>query len=135
MSANEADHSATALLGAEPIVFVTDFPASLAFYTGTLGFEVAFTYGEPPFYGQVRRDAAHLNLRHVDTAVIDPRQASRDDLLSAAIGVRDADALFDEFQRAGARFHQLPRTEPWGARSFIVLDPDNNLILFAGDAT
>ncbi|OCP36555.1 hypothetical protein BC360_04025 [Ensifer sp. LC163] len=26
------------------------------------------------------------------------------------------------------------RTEPWGARNFIVLDPDGNLILFAGPA-
>ncbi|WP_407045994.1 VOC family protein [Mesorhizobium abyssinicae] len=31
----------------------------------------------------------------------------------------------------GARFHQTLRTEPWGARTFIVSDPDGNLICFA----
>jgi len=32
------------------------------------------------------------------------------------------------------RFHQELKTEPWGARTFIVKDPDGNLILFAGPA-
>jgi uncharacterized glyoxalase superfamily protein PhnB len=35
-------------------------------------------------------------------------------------------------QAAGVRFHQTLRTEPWGARTFIVRDPEGNLILFAG---
>lgn len=130
----KVDRSATTLLGAEPIVVVTDFAAALAFYTDILGFGVEFTYGEPAFYGQIRRDAAVLNLRHVDTAVIDPRRSKEEDLLSVAIAVSDADALFEEFQLAGARFHQKPRTEPWGSRTFIVLDPDENLILFASES-
>jgi len=28
-------------------------------------------------------------------------------------------------------FHQVLKTEPWGARTFIVRDLDGNLILFA----
>src|SRR5262245_35857562 len=35
---------------AEPELFVADFEAAQAFYTDKLGFEVVFTYGEPPFY-------------------------------------------------------------------------------------
>lgn len=128
----EPNSAATALLGAEPMVFVTDFDAALAFYVGKLGFEVVFVYGDRPFYGQVRRDAAKLALRHVDTPVIDPQTRDREDLLSAAITVQDADALFAEFEAAGASFHQRPRTEPWGGCTFIVSDPDGNLILFAG---
>jgi len=42
--------------------------------------------------------------------------------------------LFLEFQAAGAVFFQTLRTEPWGARTFIVKDPDGNLLLFAGPA-
>jgi uncharacterized glyoxalase superfamily protein PhnB len=34
--------------------------------------------------------------------------------------------------RAGVEFHQPLKPEPWGARTFIVRDPDGNLILFAG---
>lgn len=123
----------TFLQNAEPMLFVTDFAAALAYYTGVLGFETAFTYGTPPFYGQIRRGEARLNLRHVDTAVVDTRRTRQEDLLAAAINLHDADALFEEFRRAGARFHQEPRSEPWGARTFVVLDPDDNLILFAGD--
>ena len=29
-------------------------------------------------------------------------------------------------------FFQTLKTEPWGARTFIVRDPDGNLVLFAG---
>ena len=56
----------TRMLTAEPQLFVTDMTRSLAFFTGSLGFDVVFTYGGPPFYAQVRRDGACLNLRHVD---------------------------------------------------------------------
>jgi hypothetical protein len=46
------------LLAAEPQLFVSDIVASCAFYRSKLGFAVAFTYGEPAFYGQVFRDGA-----------------------------------------------------------------------------
>jgi len=39
--------------------------------------------------------------------------------------------LYLEFQAAGVEFFQQLRTEPWGARTFIVADPDGNLVLFA----
>ena len=62
---------------------------------------------------------------------------AREHLLSASITVDTAaeiKQLFLDFKTAGVRFHQTLRKEPWGARSFIVLDPDGNLILFAGPA-
>ncbi|WP_425336060.1 VOC family protein [Sinorhizobium numidicum] len=34
--------------------------------------------------------------------------------------------------KAGVTFHQALRTEPWSARTFIVQDPDGNLIAFSG---
>jgi uncharacterized glyoxalase superfamily protein PhnB len=40
--------------------------------------------------------------------------------------------LFREFQASGVDFFQKLKTEPWGARNFIVRDPDGNLVLFAG---
>ena len=120
------------LLAAEPQLFVADVRASCDFYTKKLGFEIAFTYGEPPFYGQVFRDCARLNLRQLDEPAIRPELQAREHLLSASIPLDDAEALFIEFQAAGVTFHQALETEPWGARTFIVRDPDGNLILFAG---
>jgi catechol 2,3-dioxygenase-like lactoylglutathione lyase family enzyme len=124
--------SKPALLAAEPQLFVADIATSCAFYTSKLGFTVAFTYGAPPFYGQVFRDGARLNLRCLPTPVIDPQLRDSEHLLSASITLDDAKPLFLEFQAAGAEFHQALKTEPWGARTFIVRDPDGNLILFSG---
>ena len=123
----------TALSGAEPQLIVSDIAASSAFYTKALGFTVAFIYGEPPFYAQVFRDRARLNLRHLDTPRFDPALRDREQILSATITLHDAEALFLEYHAAGVQFAQELRTEPWGARTFVVRDPDGNLILFAGD--
>ncbi len=44
-----------------PNVFVEDFKAALAYYTGPLGFHPLFIYGDVPFYAHVARegDARH----------------------------------------------------------------------------
>lgn len=123
------------LTGAEPQLFVSDVPAACAFYVDKLGFAVTFTYGDPPFYGQVARDSARLNMRQVDAPVLDSGRCAREDLLSATLTLDSAGgikALFAAYQSAGVSFHQTLRLEPWGARTFIVKDPDGNLLLFAG---
>ncbi|WP_395676867.1 bleomycin resistance protein [Inquilinus sp.] len=120
------------LIAAEPQLFVSDIAASCDFYSRSLGFAVVFIYGDPPFYAQVVRDGARLNLRHVDGPVFDAGFREREaDALAAAITLADAEPLFLEFQAAGAPFHQTLRTEPWGARTFIVRDPDGNLVAFS----
>ncbi|MGA8760377.1 MAG: VOC family protein [Stellaceae bacterium] len=124
--------SKTSLLAAEPQLFVADILASCEFYTAKLGFSVAFTYGAPPFYGQVFRDGARLNLRCLPQPPIDQQLRDREHLLSASITLDDAKPLFLEYQAVGVAFHQTLKTEPWGARTFIVRDPDGNLILFSG---
>jgi catechol 2,3-dioxygenase-like lactoylglutathione lyase family enzyme len=126
-----------ALVAAEPQLFVADIQASCDFFAQKLGFAIVFVYGEPPFYAQVRRDGARLNLRCVDGPLIDGALRERESLLSAAMTVATADEikrLFVELQSAGVAFHQTLRVEPWGARDFVVKDPDGNLLLFAGPA-
>src|SRR5689334_3352918 len=120
------------LTAAEPQLYVRDIAASCDFYSRLLGFAVAFTHGEPPFYGQVFRDNARLNLRQVDDPVVDPKRRDTEHLLAASITLEDAKPLFLEYQSAGVAFFQPLRSEPWGARTFIVRDPDGNLLLFAG---
>ena len=118
-------------------LFVSDIQKSCDFFTRKLGFTVVYTYGEPPFYGQVKRDAARLNLKHMDRPVIDPELREREQLLSADMGVDTADAikqLYLEFQQAGVEFQQTLMRQPWGAKNFVVRDPDGNLLLFAGPA-
>ena len=129
--------NAAIITAAEPQLFVADIKASCDFFADKLGFKVAFTYGEPPFYAQVVRDAARINLRCVAGPPIDPELRDREELLAASLTVATAEEikqLFLAYQSAGATFFQTLRREPWGARDFIVKDPDGNLLLFAGPA-
>jgi uncharacterized glyoxalase superfamily protein PhnB len=121
----------------EAQLFVANFKSSCDFYTNQLGFAVGFVYGDPPYYGQVVRDQARLNLRLVCEPVFAGDIREREHLLSATLTVATADEmkqLFLSYQSAGVRFHQTLKKEPWGARTFVVTDPDGNLILFAGPA-
>jgi uncharacterized glyoxalase superfamily protein PhnB len=130
--------SKATLVCAEPQLFVTDIKRSCEFFQQKLGFSLVFSYGDPPYYAQVRRDAAHLNLRHVDQPTIESSLRAREELLSASMTVASADEiklLFLEFQSAGVTFHQPLKKQPWGAKNFIIQDPDGNLLLFAGPAS
>ncbi|MEQ8179502.1 MAG: VOC family protein [Amphiplicatus sp.] len=127
---------ASVILTAEPQLFVSDLDAACRFYGEKLGFRVAFSYGEPPFYAQIFRDGARLNLRKVAGPVFDSGFLAREQgALAATLTLDDAKPLFLEFQGAGVTFRQTLKTEPWGARTFIVEDPDGNLICFAGAAS
>ncbi len=125
------------ILGAEPQLIVTDIKKSCEFFCEKLGFSLVFTYGSPPYYAQVGRDRARLNLRCIEVAVVESRVPDREEVLSASMTVATAveiKLLFLEFRSAGVTFHQTLKKQPWGARNFVVKDPDGNLLLFAGPA-
>ena len=125
--------SKATIVSAEPQLFVTDIKRSCEFFREKLGFSLVFSYGKPPYYAQVGRDAARLNLRCVER----PAVRDREELLSVSMTVATAEEiklLFLEFQSAGVAFHQTLKKQPWGAKNFVVKDPDGNLLLFAGPA-
>lgn len=125
--------SAARLLHSEPQLFASDIEKSLLYYADRLGFETEFKYGDPVHYAQVFRGGARLNLRHSDRMPFDPEfRKIEADALSATIIVEGPERLFEELLERGANFHQALRSEDWGARTFIVRDPDGNLICFAG---
>jgi catechol 2,3-dioxygenase-like lactoylglutathione lyase family enzyme len=118
-------------------LYVRDLKASTHFFTTKLGFTIDFIYGDPPFYAQVSRDNAHLALRSMDESFFTEDIREREDLLSASITLATADEikqLFVTHQSVNVPIHQPLRTEPWRAQTFIIRDPDGNLILFAGPA-
>ena len=138
MTGTDGRTTAAPILSAvEAELFVADIKASCAYFTEKIGFSVVFTYGEPPFYGQVRRDNARLNLRMVCEPVFVGDIREREELLAASMTVDSAaeiKQLFLSYQAAGVDFFRPLKQEPWGARTFIVRDPDGNLLLFAGPA-
>jgi len=116
-----------------PFIFVRDVRASLAFYGERLGFKTEFAYGEPPYYAQVIRDGVRLALKHADEPLFEALRPFRtEETLSASIALDRAKPLYLEYEAAGVRFHQPLRRESWGAWSFMVEDPDGNLIVFGG---
>ncbi len=118
-------------------LYVRDLKATTDFFTTKLGFSIDFVYGDPPFYGQVSRDNARLALRHMDEPVFVEDIRQRESLLSASITLAGADEikqLFLAYKEAEVPLAQSLRNEPWQAQTFIVKDPDGNLILFAGPA-
>lgn len=131
MSTSTAPEKEPFLALSEPQLFVADIQRSCDFYTDKLGFNLRFTYGEPPFFAQVFRDGARINLRHVDKPVIDVDRVVPEHLVVATIvldhGIKK---LFLDYQAANVSFFQTLKTEPWGSRAFIVSDPDGNLVNF-----
>jgi uncharacterized glyoxalase superfamily protein PhnB len=133
----ESSPSKATIVCAEPQLLVTDIKRSCEFFREKLGFTLVFSYGRPPYYAQVGRDAARLNLKCVERTVIESTVRDREELLSVSMTVATADEiklLFLEFQSAGVAFHQTLKKQPWGAKNFVVKDPDGNLLLFAGPA-
>lgn len=127
--------SKATIVGAEPQLFVANIKRSCEFFCKKLGFSLVFSYGDPPYYAQVGRDTARLNLRCVERPAIESTSRVRENLLSVSMTVATADEiklLFLEFQSAGVTFHQRLKKQPWGAKNFVVTDPDGNLLLFAG---
>src|SRR6266849_1432343 len=95
-------------------LFVANIKSSCDFYTNKLGFAVEFIYGDPPYYGQVVRDNARLNLRLVFEPVFVADVRKREHLLSASITVATANEikqLFLSYQAAGVSFHQTLKKE------------------------
>lgn len=129
--------SKATITGAEPQLLVADIKRSCEFFCKKLGFSVVFSYGNPPYYAQVGRDGARLNLRRAEEPTTEWTIRDREELLSASMTVATAEEiklLFVEFQSAGVTFRQRSKKQPWGAKNFVVKDPDGNLLLFAGPA-
>ena len=91
----------------EAQLFVANIQSSCDFYTNKLGFAVEFIYGDPPFYGQVRRDHARLNLRLVCEPVFVEGIREREHLLSASITVASADEVRQLFFELPGRISPL----------------------------
>src|SRR5260370_6036295 len=100
------------------MIYVSDFQCARDFYVAKLGFSVEFAYGDPPFYGLVKRDRARLCLRLVCEAVFVGDILEPEQLLSADFvvdTVSDSKELFREFLSFVVIFFPLLKTSPWCA--------------------
>lgn len=107
--------------GVTPILNVSDFAASMAYYTEKLGFRKAWDWGDPPSFGCVIRDG-------IEIFFCLNGQGQSGTWMS--ISVDDANALYEEMKAKGAKIVMPPTDEPWGMREFHVEDPDGHTFRF-----
>lgn len=107
---------------ATPILRVSDFDVSLAYYLDVLGFSLEFRDGR--FCGLARGDASLM--------LSEGSQGCSSTWLY--VGVSDADALHEELGARGARIRQPPTNYPWGSRELHVFDPDGHVLRFGSEA-
>ena len=107
--------------GAAPILRVADMTTSVRYYVDVLGFRNA-DWGTDDFTS-VNRDAAGIYLSRAGQGCAGTW---------AWIGVEDVQALYHEYQAAGARIRHAPRNYPW-ALEMHVEDPDGHVLRFGSE--
>ena len=107
--------------GVCPILCVSNVSASISYYVDVLGFKV--DWQQPGLFASVSRGKCHIFLSEGDQG--HPGAW-------VWIGVEDADALFAEYQRTGAKVRHPPTNYAW-AREMQVEDLDGNILRLGSD--
>lgn len=108
--------------GVTPILRVSDFDRSVAYYTDALGFSLAWKGGR---FGCVSRGETSLMLSEGSQGCPGTW---------VWVGVGDADALHDELRARGATIRHPPTNYPWGSREVHVFDPDGHVLRFGSES-
>ena len=96
-----------------PTLRVPDIPAALEFYTKRLGFQLGFTWGEPP-------EMAGVNLGDVQMFL--ERGTPSPEGCSVYFVVGNADELFEYQGANGVEILQTPGDRPYGLRDYRIRD-------------
>jgi uncharacterized glyoxalase superfamily protein PhnB len=107
---------------ATPILRVSNFEASVAYYVDALGFTLEWRDG---YFGSVRRGDATLMLSQGSQGCAGTW---------VYLSVSDADALHEEMRGRGARIRHPPTNYPWGSRELQVFDLDGHVLRLGSDA-
>jgi catechol 2,3-dioxygenase-like lactoylglutathione lyase family enzyme len=102
---------------------VGDLAAALEFYTMKLGFQQAFTWGEPPTF-------AGVNLGKVQMFLAGGTPTPSPDTGAVYFLVGDADALYEFHRRNGVEIVQEIEDRPYGVRNYTVRDLNGYYLVF-----
>jgi predicted enzyme related to lactoylglutathione lyase len=106
-----------------PLLSVDELKSALDYYQRVLGFQVAWTWGEPAYLASVCRDRVELNLGERGKA--GPAGPSR-----VYIRLQGIDAYHERVRKAGAEITTAIGDRPYGMRDFDVRDPSGNQLDF-----
>jgi catechol 2,3-dioxygenase-like lactoylglutathione lyase family enzyme len=110
---------------AVPILPVDDLALAKSFYVERLGFTLAWEASEDGRTGLLglRRGTIEITL--------DCPMSGHGREACVSLRVGDADRYYDEW-RAKTPIERPPRNEPWGARTFDLIDPFGNTLFVMG---
>ena len=111
--------TSTTLDSVTPLFPVRDLPEALTFYRQTLGFDLAWSWGEPAHIAAVCRDRVEITL----TASPDGRATGPARVYLRVSGI---DAYYARLQQAGAEILVPIGDRAYGMRDFRVADPSGN---------
>ena len=132
----EAQPKAAAKLTAIcPTFVVPDVVEAAEYYRDVLGFKILGTFGEPPVFAIVARDAAEIHLGKIDEgATASPNDERRRGLgTDAYIWVTDLDALHAELKEHGAKIIDGPTVRIYKCYELTVQDLNGFQLVFAMD--
>ena len=115
-----------------PVFFTLDIPATLAYYTGKLGFKCVSTWQDPPVYAVIERDGQAIHFRCAAPPAANPEKYE-EELLDAYLVIENADALYADYEARGVEFTRRLGDMPWNMREFVVKDCDGRLLAFGAD--
>lgn len=115
-----------------PVLVVRDIVASVDFWRDKVGFETDEIYGDPPNFAMPTRDDVTIMLAEAPKGSEPPLPNWRvlDKCNQMYIWVDDADALYKEVRKRGAKIDFTIYTTPWGTREFGIQDLDDYDIAF-----
>lgn len=111
---------------AVPILPVEDLRVAKEFYVGKLGFSVSFEASEDGTNGLLGVERGGICL------TLDCPMSGHGRDACASLQVDSADAYYEEWKARGVEIRQPPKEEPWGARTFDVIDPFGNTLFVIG---
>ena len=108
-----------------PVLPVEDLGAAREFYVDRLGFKLRFEATEDGKSGPLGLERGSIWL------TLDCPMSGHGRDACVSLQVDNADALYEEW-RQRVEIRRAPRNEPWGARTFDVIDPFGNTIFVMG---
>jgi uncharacterized glyoxalase superfamily protein PhnB len=106
-----------------PVFPVDDLAVSLDFYLRKLGFDLAWSWGEPPHIASVCRNGVEIMLSQRS-------DASMPGAAQVYLGVSGIDAWYDALKSAGVDVRVPIGDRPYGMRDFRIVDPSGNELSF-----
>lgn len=109
-------------------ILTDDVDALLAFYAGITGIGAVRRH---PMFGEIRTSTGTLAIASTATIPllgegVAEARANRSIILD--LQVEDVDAVSRALPRGTGTVGDAPRDMPWGNRSFLLRDPDGNLV-------